>query len=78
MKEKHMAIGFALIVTFIVAGVLMIMSSVQKGIVSNPNLVIVHQSKITSVYRIHDDKKNVTCWVSPYGLSCIPDSQIEK
>lgn len=78
MKEKYVTIGFALIVAFIIGGVLIIMSSVQKEIVSNPNLVSVHQSKITSVYRIHDDEKNVTCWVSTHGLSCIPDNQIEQ
>jgi hypothetical protein len=33
-----------------------------------------------SVFRMHDCKHRVTCWLTigngPYGISCLPDSQI--
>ena len=33
-----------------------------------------------SVYVMHDDMRNVTCWVYDFygGISCIPDRELDK
>lgn len=35
------------------------------------------QNSFNTIYLVHDDKLNVTCWIlAGSGISCIPDSQL--
>jgi len=86
---KKVQNGFTFIEVLIVIAIIGIVAALftkqTNQAATQPNKTVIHAKMTTfdlgdgfQMGRYHDEEKNVTCWISSAGMSCVPDAHISE
>jgi len=80
MKRKYDK--YIIIISLFIILSLIALVDINADAASEKNVHTIEEGQYSSAWRfwyfiIHDDKRDVTCYITNYGMSCLPDKDLK-